>query len=122
MTRFPLVPDDFGRLSIEIINDCALGRTAKAGLRLRLLPFVAPVTRDNAENRSLVSRSATTRALHRKELKFDTFMHQVRASDRPHSLFAGDNRENSGFGEVASGARRKTDRQDFLDFGSPRRS
>ena len=32
----------------------------------------------------------------------------------PRSLLAGDNRENSGFGEVASGARREADCIDFL--------
>ena len=36
MTPFRLLPDDFRPLSIEILSDFALGRAAKAGLRLRL--------------------------------------------------------------------------------------
>ena len=36
MAPFRLVPDDFRRLSIEILSFRALGRAAKAGLRLRL--------------------------------------------------------------------------------------
>ena len=41
-------------------------------------------------------------------------MPQSRVRRGRRSLLAEDNRENSGFGEVASGARREADRIDFL--------
>ena len=42
MAPFSLLPGDFRRVSIEILYDRALGRTAKAGLRLRLSPLSSP--------------------------------------------------------------------------------
>ena len=42
MALFRLVSDGFGRVSIEILYDRALGRTAKAGLRLRLSQSSSP--------------------------------------------------------------------------------
>ena len=42
MAPFRLVPDDFRRVSIEILSDRALERAAKAGLRLRLSRLSSP--------------------------------------------------------------------------------
>jgi hypothetical protein len=42
MAPFRLVPGDFGQVSKEILSFRALGRIAKAGLRLRLFSITSP--------------------------------------------------------------------------------
>ena len=115
MAPFRLVPDDFRPLSIEILSDRALGRAAKAGLRLRLSRLSSPcyglvqgdslpvISLNHCVNNSSQATDIQSLSCIKSECG------EARAP-----LLAGDNRENSGFGEVAGGARREAMSIDFL--------
>jgi hypothetical protein len=115
MAPFRLVPDGFGRVSLEILYDRALGRPANAGLRFRLSRLSAPCfVTEQGELLPVISlnRRASNSSQATDVQNFHASNPECGEARVP--LLAGDNRENSGFGQTASDAGRETDRQDFL--------
>ena len=103
--------DGFGPLSIEILYSTVLGRPAKAALRLRLSNLLWAVT-------GRFALCYMPQPLHEKLLTTDLYSSisclRFKASQARVPLLAGQNRENSGFREVAGCARPEADRIDFL--------
>jgi hypothetical protein len=115
MALFRLVPGDFRWVSKEILYDRALRRTAKAGLRLRLSPLFSPCYATEQGDPLPVLSLDRCVSNFSQETEIQHFHASIPVAARPpFPLLAGHNRENSGFGETASDARRQTDRQDFL--------
>ncbi len=115
MGPFRLVPDGFGRRSIEILYDPALGRAAKAGLGLRLCRLSSACYAAEQGHRLPVISLNRCVSNSSEVTDIQSFHASNPTAARPaFPCWQGRTGKIPGFGEVTSRARHDADRIDFL--------